>query len=82
MKRKQKELESTIKIAWIIFTAVLIFTLVLEFFIHPHVTFSIQEIPFFNAFYGFLSCIAIILVSKFFGIFVKRDEEYYEGDEK
>ena len=44
---------------------------------HPH--FWWQKIPLFDAFFGFVGCIAIIFVSKWLGHrFLMRDENYYD----
>jgi hypothetical protein len=47
-------------------------------FLHPHVTFWWEEIPGFNAIYGFLSCIILVLVAKALGHWLKKEEDYYE----
>jgi hypothetical protein len=47
-------------------------------FLHPHVTFWWEEIPGFNAIYGFISCAILILVAKALGHWLKKEEDYYE----
>ena len=45
--------------------------------LHPH--FWWQEIPIFDAFFGFFGCIAIILFSKWIGhIWLMKSERYYD----
>lgn len=59
-------------------------TLLLEAFIaHPHVVWPWQGILGFDAAFGFMGCVAIIVLSKLFGSHVvERREDYYgEGDE-
>jgi hypothetical protein len=34
----------------------------------------------FGAAFGFLSCLAMVLVAKGLGVVLKRDEDYYKGD--
>ena len=34
----------------------------------------------FNAFYGFVSCVAMVLFAKLLGHLVKRSDDYYERD--
>jgi len=72
--------KNLIQKSWKIFIGALVLTLLLEFFVHMHETFGIDGTLFFNAWYGFASCMAIIFVSKFLGKFVKRDETYYEEE--
>ena len=43
--------------------------------------FALAELFGFNAAYGFLSCAAIVLFSKGVGVFLKRRDSFYEGDE-
>ncbi len=74
MKKQQK----IIKKAWVIFIVVLVITLGLQFFMHPHGHFKVDSWVFFNAVYGFLACAAIIVVSKWLGYVLKRPENYYE----
>lgn len=75
---KQKNNKKTIRILWAIFIVVLIATLIAEKWMHPHAVFGIEGTPLFNAWFGFASCAAIVVVSKFIGIFVKRKEGYYK----
>ncbi len=61
----------------IIFAICLLATLVAEFFINIHNFFGAEENMFFHAWFGFLSCLGLVIISKFLGIFIKRSEEYY-----
>ena len=80
MKTKE-EIKKDAKTAWIVGIIILIISLILEFFMHPHAYFEIDGWRFFNAWYGFLSCIGIIIVSKSLS-FLKRAEDYYEEDQE
>ena len=54
-------------------------------FLHPQTAFWWEEIPEFNALYGFLSCAILILVAKALGHGLKEEVDYYEkikGEEK
>jgi len=54
-------------------------------FLHPHSASWLEEIPGFNAIYGFLSCAILILVAKALGHWLKKEEDYYEkkvGEER
>ncbi|WP_457590294.1 hypothetical protein [Geoglobus sp.] len=58
--------------------AVLIAADVAYYFIaHPEHHFS-WEVPAFSAVYGFVMCIVLVVVSKFIGRFIMRDEGYYD----
>lgn len=52
-----------------------------DFLVHRgHAVYIWDKIPGFGAFYGFVSCVVIILVSKFFGhqCGIMQDEDYYD----
>lgn len=58
---------------------VLALTVAIDFFIsrHHHVFFW-EDIPGFSAFYGFISCVLIVVISKALGHYwLERSEEYY-----
>lgn len=58
----------------------LILVFVSDFFVsRAHAIYIWDKIPGWGAFYGFLSCVLIILVSKFIGhqCGVMQDEDYY-----
>lgn len=63
---------------WKIFVVLLAFTLLCEFFIAPSNHFALQEKYFFHAWYGFSSCIMIVLFSRVVGYFLKRKVLYYK----
>lgn len=71
---------STILRLWWIFGVVLaIVTLAgLTGVIHPH--FGIDGTFGFYSWYGFTSCIAMVLVAKVLGVMLKRRDDYYECD--
>ncbi|MDB2414267.1 hypothetical protein N9W34_00670 [Rickettsiales bacterium] len=84
MGKKTKNSNSKIRpiiLAWVLFIVILLLSLVAEHATHPHVVFGIEDIPYFNAIFGFLSCVAIVLVSKILGVFLKKPENYYGGDD-
>ncbi|MDT8440901.1 MAG: hypothetical protein RQ723_04495 [Desulfuromonadales bacterium] len=52
-----------------------------DFFLHKHTLFSAAEAwPGFYAFFGFVACVIIILVSKLFGLVLKVREDYYDRE--
>ena len=69
----------TIRLLWIVFIAVLALTLFPDFFIHPHAYFGIDGSFGFFAWYGFVTCAAMVAVAKVLGIFLKRKDTYYDN---
>ncbi|MGR3318203.1 MAG: hypothetical protein ACUZ8O_06945 [Candidatus Anammoxibacter sp.] len=53
--------------------------LIIDFFIHKHGHFAMEEWPQFYAAYGFVSCVILVLAAKY-GLrkIVKRKEGYYD----
>lgn len=43
---------------------------------HPH--FEIDAFPFFYSWYGFTTCVAMVIFAKLLGIFLKRKDTYYD----
>jgi len=62
------------------FYAVLAFLVLLDIFVpKEHALFSFEALPGFSAVYGFISCVVIIIVSKWFGhAGVMTREDYYD----
>jgi hypothetical protein len=59
----------------------LVLVFVSDFFVHRgHAIYIWDKIPGWGAFYGFVSCVVIILVSKFLGHQggIMHDEDYYD----
>ena len=70
----------TIRLLWLIFVLVLGATVVAGFFVHGHAYFWIDGSFAFNAWYGFVTCVAMIVVAKGLAIFLKRSDTYYDSD--
>jgi uncharacterized membrane protein len=70
----------TIRLLWIGFILILLITVFPDFFIHQHVDFGIEGSFGFYAWYGFFTCVAMIVVAKILGIFLKRKDTYYDQD--
>lgn len=65
-----------LKIGFYIVLALLVLP---DFFMHKHTLFSsVEAVPGFYALFGFVSCVAIILISKLLGFVLKKDEDYYD----
>lgn len=62
------------------FYIILILVVLSDFFVHrEHAAFFWDHIPGWSALYGFISCIVIILVSKFIGHeWLLKEEDYYD----
>ena len=51
-----------------------------DMFHADHLHFWFESIPAWGSFYGFVSCLAIIIVSKFLGkVWLMRREDYYDS---
>ena len=70
----------TIRWIWRISIVVLALTVLLQLVIKVKGYFGVDGWLGFGAAYGFLSCLAMVLVAKGLGFVLKRDEDYYEGD--
>lgn len=60
---------------------VLVLTFASDFFVHrDHAIYIWDKIPGWGAFYGFISCVLIIIVSKFIGHQggIMKKEDYYD----
>lgn len=69
-----------IRTLWIIFIAVLVATVVAGLFVHQHEPFGIEDSFGFFAWYGFITCVGMVIFAKLLGIILKRPENYYDID--
>ena len=58
--------------------AVLAGVALLDFAIHPHAEFGIDGTKFFYSWYGFATCVGMVVLAKLLGIFLKRKDSYYD----
>lgn len=49
-----------------------------DFFYHKHAHFTAEGWFGFYALYGFIMCVALVLVAKLMRVFLMRDEDYYD----
>jgi hypothetical protein len=70
----------TIRWIWRISIVVLAITVLLQLVIKVKGYFGVDGWLGFGAAYGFLSCLAMVLVAKGLGFVLKRDDDYYQGD--
>ena len=71
---------ATIRWIWRISIAVLAITVLLQLVIKVKGYFGADGWLGFGAAFGFLSCLAMVLVAKGLGFVLKRDENYYRRD--
>lgn len=68
----------TIRWLWVVFVAVLALTVLAQIPVKVKSYFGVDGLFAFAAIFGFLSCVAMVLVAKGLGLFLKRDEHYYD----
>lgn len=71
--------DSTIKKLWIAFIVVLAATVLMDLAIERHPLFGLDGTFGFSAWFGFFSCVALIVVAKILGWFLKRPDTYYDN---
>ena len=64
---------------WIVFITVLAVVALLDFAIHPHAEFGLDGTTFFYSWYGFATCVGMVVFAKLLGIFLKREDTYYDN---
>lgn len=68
---------SSIRLMWRLLIAVLVVLVALQLVIKIKGYFLVDGWFGFGAAFGFLSCLAMVLVAKGLGVFLKRPEDYY-----
>ncbi len=68
---------SSIRRLWWVFSAILALTVLLQSVIYVKGYFTVDGWFGFGAVYGFLSCLAMVLVAKALGAVLKRPRGYY-----
>ena len=63
---------------WKASAMILALTLGAELFIHVHAYFPIADFFGFQAIYGFLSCVGMVVFAKVLGLVIKRRDDYYD----
>jgi len=74
--------ESTIRYLWLGFGLILLATLAAGLFVHQHEHFGWEDGFGFYAWYGFLTCVGMVVFAKVLGIFIKRPDSYYGPAER
>ena len=70
---------TTIRVLWVLGLVVLAILVAAELTIAPHPRFGLDGSFAFFAWYGLLTCAAMMLVAKLLGGFLKRHDTYYDG---
>lgn len=84
MKGKQQHWlvrPATIRLLWLAFAIILGLSVSAGFFVQQHAHFGIEGSFGFYAWYGFISCVAMVVLAKLLGILLKRPEDYYQRPE-
>jgi len=68
---------NSIRLLWRIFMAILALTVAVQVVSGTDGHFGIDGWIGFGAGFGFLSCLAMVLVAKGLGVFLKRPDDYY-----
>lgn len=63
---------------WITFSAVLALVVILQFVVKVKGYFGIDGWLGFAALFGFLCCVAMVLMAKGLGLLLKREETFYD----
>ena len=71
--------ESTIKSLWIVFAALLAATVLVDLVIEHHPYFWLDGSFGFGAWFGFASCVALIVLARGLGAILKRPDTYYDS---
>jgi hypothetical protein len=72
--------KNTIRKLWMVFIAILVTTVVAGFFVHQHESFGIEDTFAFYAWYGFITCVGMVVFAKLLGLFLKRPQDYYANN--
>ena len=70
---------STIRLLWVAFAIVLAVLVAFDVFLEPHPHFGLDGAFGFSAWFGFISCVALVAFAKLLGMLFKRPDDYY-GD--
>jgi hypothetical protein len=70
---------ATIRLLWVVFVAVLALLVVLDLVVEHHPHFTLERTFAFGAWFGFASCVVLIVVARVLGAILKRPDTYYDG---
>jgi len=70
----------TIRLLWAVYLFTLALTILAGLITDVHAWFRLDGSFAFNAWYGFLACIGMILFAKLLGLLLQRKDTYYDRD--
>ena len=70
----------TIRLLWVSYLFILVLTVFAGLFMDAHAVFRLDGSFAFAAWYGFLTCIGMILFAKLLGRLLHRKDTYYDRD--
>ena len=70
----------TIRKLWWLLYGILAITVIVELGMHHKSYFGVDGSFAFNAWYGFIACVAMVLGAKLLGVAIKRRDDYYGSD--
>ncbi len=70
------------KIIWATLAAMLVISLIVGQLVETHIVFSMEGMQFFYAWFSVLSCVVIVIIARFLGLFLKRRDSYYQEAKK
>jgi hypothetical protein len=70
------------RLLWVVFASVVMLVLLLDFFVEPHAEFGLEGTRFFHAWFGFAACAAIVVLSKWLGVVLKKPEDFYKDESR
>ena len=68
---------ATIRTLWILFCLVLVATVAGDLFVEHHAELGVGGTFGFGAWFGFLSCVVLVVGAKALGLLLKRPDTYY-----
>ncbi|MGE0565068.1 MAG: hypothetical protein AB7O50_11205 [Pseudolabrys sp.] len=68
----------TVRKLWIAFIAILAATVLADLFVDHHSVFRVDGTFGFGAWFGFVSCVVLIVGAKLLGFLLKRPDSYYD----
>ena len=80
MNKHWLTLPKTIKKLWFVMLSILFFSIFIQFFFPVNGHFEIEQSFAFGAWFGFLTCVLMIVVAKLLGFLIKRPDSYYESN--
>ena len=68
----------TIKLLWVGGIALLVFVTWLGTTVHPHAKFSFEASLGFYSWYGFATCVVMVVFAKLLGVLLNKKDTYYD----